>query len=145
MAANAEALKIPKGVTLWCDAEWNTPEKRPPKGDRLAYLNEWSRAVKLAGYSSIGLYVGAGVDLTGDELYALKRFKRYWKSLSSVPVPTVRGYCLSQSWEYVLLGKSPRSWHLKPMTKGNKRKGQRVDLDLSTIDGRGSRFYWIER
>jgi hypothetical protein len=43
-----------------------------------------------------GLYVGAGVPLTSDELFHEVPFRRYWRSFSQVPNVDVRGYQMIQ-------------------------------------------------
>ena len=73
---NAMMATIPPGTTTWLDLEdcTGTPE------DVIAFVNAWCGPIKTAGYMP-GLYVGAGVPLTGAELYALG-VTRYWQSLS---------------------------------------------------------------
>jgi hypothetical protein len=141
MVANAKSLGASGGVTLFCDAEWS--DSRSKEADQLGYINGWSAAVKDQGAASIGLYVGSNTGLSGEQLYKLRRYSRYWKSLSHVPTPTPRGYCLTQSWEYVIRGTRPETWALEPMSSDNKSKGQRIDLDLAAIDSKGGRIGMI--
>ena len=131
MASNAAGIGAPKDLTLWCDGEWSG--KRAEEADEVGYLDGWSQAVRDAGFTSIGLYVGSNTGLTGRELYKRPRFTRYWKSLSRVPAPHPRGFCMWQSWERVIKGTRPETWSLEPWD-GEKTSRQRIDLDFSDRD-----------
>ncbi|HEV2097770.1 MAG TPA: glycoside hydrolase domain-containing protein, partial [Stellaceae bacterium] len=93
-AANAQAVILPAGTSLWLDLEgvasWAT------SADTIAYVNAWTETVAAAGYLP-GLYVGADQPLTGDELYWRLKLTRYWRSASTVPDIPYRGYCMAQA------------------------------------------------
>ncbi len=133
-------LAIPTGVTVWCDAEWTDEPSREQITD---YLNGWSDAVKSEGYRP-GLYVGSGCapPLSAGDLYQLPRYKSYWQSVSRVQNVATRGFCLVQSWEYVLMGSTAKEWSMVPKTEENKRRGSRFDVNMSRIDNNGGRWYW---
>ena len=140
-ALNATRLRLPSGVTVWCDAEWTD---EPTATQIREYLNGWSSEVAREGYAP-GLYVGAGCapPMSPAQLYKLPRYKSYWQSVSQVSNVATRGYCLVQSWEYVLRGTRPETWRLETMTDSNKRKGPRFDLNMSHIDAKGGRWYVV--
>jgi hypothetical protein len=153
-AWNAREIGAPSDVSVACDGEWS--DKRSLVADELAYLLGWGRGfrrVKYAGESA-ALYVGSNTGLTGEELYQLPVFHRYWKALSHVPFPYPRGYCMVQSREHVLLGDGPPifdqaarrawkdargrehcPWSLVPKTAQNAELGPLFDLDLACYDG----------
>lgn len=85
------ALGIPQGVTVWLDVEGVNLDAPSIIGK----INTWAAAVNGAGFEA-GLYIGAGMPLTDDQLYALPLIKRYWHSVSRVPDPKVRGCCVRQ-------------------------------------------------
>lgn len=143
MAANARALGAPSNVTLWCDAEWS--DSRAQEADQVAYINGWSAAVAAAGFDSIGIYVGANIGLTGEGLYGLKRYTRYWKALSRVPTVYPRGFCLTQSWEYEIRGTRPETWSLIPWSSTSGSNGKRIDLNVSSIDSRGGQWRYLTK
>jgi hypothetical protein len=90
-----ESRKVgyPAGCTLWCDLE----EVSAPEIDVIAYLREWSKPVRDAGYED-GLYVGYNPGLSRDQLYHDVPFTRYWGSYNGQRwVPSVRGLCMQQS------------------------------------------------
>lgn len=154
---NAREIGAPADATVFCDGEWS--DKRSQVADELAYLLGWGRGGKsVAGAGdSLGLYAGSNTGLTGEELYQLPRFHRYWKALSQVPFPYPRGYCMVQSWEHVLLGEGPPitdaaraqwyldhdrdyvDWRLVPKTEKNAADGPLFDLDLACYDSFGGR------
>jgi hypothetical protein len=112
------ALAVPTaGLVDWCDLEGVS-------SDPTDYLNAWSLVVATNGRLA-GLYVAAGSLLTGAQLGALPRFTRYWRSLSNVPEPTPRGFCLVQ---------------LYPTSKS---AGVEVDFDFAQQDYGGGSATWI--
>lgn len=130
-AEQAADLAVPHGVTLWCDCEWSK-DVEPPKSGQTAYVEAWAKAVREAGYRA-GLYVGASLDLNGDELYALKNITAYWASASWHATPRTRGWQVIQSLEYFFNGETFVGWDDKYMGK----PGLRCDLDMCCIDSRG--------
>jgi hypothetical protein len=74
--ASLHALSIPAQVTVWLDLE----AQPGPSSDIIAAVNRWGGSVKAAGYIP-GLYVGAGQQLTTQELQALAVY-RYWQGCS---------------------------------------------------------------
>jgi hypothetical protein len=89
-----QALKIPSGVVEWTDLEGVSSGAMP--ADIEAWGNTRAGVTAAAGYIP-GLYVGEGGGLTGEELYGLA-FRRYWRSLSDVPAPAPRGFCICQQY-----------------------------------------------
>ena len=92
--ANAYYVGFPAHVNVWLDLEGITPGTSA--STVIDYCNNWYDAVAAWGYIP-GIYVGANSILTGDQLYYDLKFGHYWKSLSSVPTPSVRGYQMIQS------------------------------------------------
>lgn len=120
-AKNAKQAGLLAGTTLWCDIEGEAGTASA--ADTIAYAAAWFNAVKAAGYEP-GVYVGAGVPLTSSQWYELP-FTRYWKSLSLVPTPAPRDFCMIQ---------------LYPTTKV---AGIDVDLDVIQSDRRGGYPRWM--
>ena len=109
---------------LWCDLEG-----RIPGADvAIAYAVQWYEAATEAGIPSPGLYVGAGVPLTSEQLFHDLPFRRYWRSLSQVPNVDVRGYQLIQFFP-------------DDVTVA----GVRVDLDVVQSDYLQNRPVWVVR
>ena len=92
-AAHAAEIGVPAGVNVFLDLE-GIPTKTDPQLV-IDYSNNWYDAVLAQGYVP-GLYVGADSILTADQLANLK-FKNFWKSPSTVPTVTGRGYQMIQS------------------------------------------------
>jgi len=97
-ATNARRLNIPEGVTIWNDLE-SCQQANP---DMITdYCNGWSEAVVSGGYNP-GLYVGGGLGsvdvgyMTGARLYALPRYRAYWRAASLVPQIPNRGWTVIQ-------------------------------------------------
>lgn len=84
------ALGIPDGVTVWLDIEGTGLVA----ATLIAKINAWAKAVQVAGRQA-GLYVGAGIPLDKNQLYALA-VTRYGHSGSNVPEVDRRGYCWRQ-------------------------------------------------
>jgi hypothetical protein len=103
-AANALALGVPHGATLWCDLE-DVPEATPSQV--IAHCTAWGHAVAMVGYEC-GLYYGAGLGsqatgyVTGDQLYSLPYFRSYWRAASVVPEVPTRGPCVIQGSEQTI-------------------------------------------
>lgn len=113
--ARLRGLAIPSGVTLFSDLEG---EGRPT-GAWIDYAN--AAADTTEGLGDIaGAYVGAGLGLTSQELYAL-RVHRYWKSGSQVldrngqhAEPSC-GWCVVQG---------------TPLDYAHAQSGLKIDLDV---------------
>lgn len=64
----------------------------------LDWINQWNDILHGAGYTSLGVYEGAGCPLNGAEWYdGLALTTHYWKSASTVPFVAVRGYQIVQT------------------------------------------------
>lgn len=119
---NALAAGVPAEATLWCDMEG-----RLPRADvAIAYAVHWYEAAVNAGMPDPGLYVGAGVPLTSEELFHELPFRRYWRSFSQVPNVEVRGYQMIQLFPGDVIV-----------------AGVRVDLDVVQSDYLQSRPVWV--
>ncbi len=88
---HALAAGVGTGTCLWCDLEGIAGSAE----DTIAHANAWATAVRAAAYDP-GVYVGAGVPLTGAQLFEALTVQRYWKSLSQVPNVATRGYQMVQ-------------------------------------------------
>jgi hypothetical protein len=93
-AANALAIGLPLGMTLWLDFEETSPETS--EAVAVAYINSWAQAVSAVGYEP-GIYIGANQPLPSNVLFWRLILSRYWKSASIVPAIPYRGYCMSQA------------------------------------------------
>ncbi len=91
-------LASPLGATVWIDLEGCAGGPVATAG----WVNARSAALRAAGYD-VGLYVGAGEALDGEQLYALPHVDRYWKSLSRVPEPTC-GWSMLQRYPSTHVG-----------------------------------------
>jgi hypothetical protein len=121
-ARNALAVGVPPEATLWCDLEGRIPGAEAA----IAYATNWHAAATEAGIADPGLYVGAGIPLTSEQLFHDLPFRRYWRSLSQVPNVDVRGYQLIQLFpDDVVVA------------------GVRVDLDVVQSDYRQNRPVWV--
>jgi hypothetical protein len=92
-AANASAVGFPSNVNVWMDLEGVA--SGTPTQAIIDYCNNWAAAVVAEGFIP-GLYVGYDTFLTSAQLAALN-YQHYWKSLSTVPPISGRGYQLIQS------------------------------------------------
>jgi hypothetical protein len=121
---NALAAGVLPEATLWCDVEG-----RFPAADvAIAYAAQWYAGATAAGVHDPGLYVGAGVQLTSEQLFHELPFRRYWRSFSQVPNVDVRGYQLIQLFpDDVIVA------------------GVRVDLDVTQSDYLRNRPMWMVR
>ena len=91
--SNLRALSLPPGVMIWKDHEGVATGSS--SSDVAAHVNAWSAA--LAGAAEPGLYVGYDCGLNAQQLYYDLTLSRYWKSLSNVPAPALRGFCMEQT------------------------------------------------
>jgi hypothetical protein len=94
-AAEAKAIGLPRGVTLWCDLEGVAIETSP--ANVIAFCNNWQKAVTDVGFEA-GLYVGWHAILNAHDLYYRLRFKRYWSAYNANAdqIPAVRGVQMKQ-------------------------------------------------
>jgi hypothetical protein len=132
-AKRATELEVPNWTTLWCDCEW-TEKSCPPKREQIAYIEAWARAVVRAGYKA-GLYVSGELDMSGDELYALRWISAYWKAASYTRMVSTRGFQVVQSLEYNFKNGVFDRWDNDLFKTGGV--GLRCDMDMLCIDGRG--------
>jgi hypothetical protein len=91
-----KAAGIPQGCTVWIDLEGAAGSAAAVA----AWVNARAVVIRSAGYD-VGLYVGAGDVLNGQQLYALANIDRYWKSLSDVPTPEPCGFSMLQLWKTI--------------------------------------------
>lgn len=120
-ASHASEIGFPTGVNVWLDLEGIAPGT--PVADIIAYCNNWADAVSNAGFVP-GVYVGYDTFLSSDQLAAL-HFTHFWKSFSTVPAVTGRGYQLIQ-------------------TQGAAAHGVQYDNDLTQTDGQGGSVMWLQ-
>lgn len=101
-AANARALDIPDGCTIWRDLEGvvlATPEQI------VTDCIGWAQGAR--GYEA-GLYYGAGLGSTetglvrGEQLWGLPYYRSYWRAASAVPEIPHRGPCVVQGTEQTI-------------------------------------------
>jgi Domain of unknown function (DUF1906) len=90
----------------------------------IAYANEKFADMRAASYP-LGDYVGAGLPLTGDELYRELLTGCFWRSVSNVPDVAVRGYAIVQVAENVVVA------------------GVTVDISVARADRLGGRASWM--
>ncbi len=121
-AAHAADIGLPSGVNVFLDLEGIA--SGTPAQSIIDYANNWSSAVSARGFVP-GVYVGAGEMLDGDQLARLN-FQNYWKSASTVPAVTGRGYQIIQS--------------LTSQTYGFSRS---PDDDVTQNDSQGGMAQWI--
>ena len=120
-ANHATSIGLPQGMNIWCDLEGVA--SGTSAATVVAYCQAWYKAVVDAGYVP-GLYVGANSVLTGEQLYDDLSFQHYWKSLSNVPTPAVRGYQLIQSGTTTV-------------------NGVGIDGDTTQTDNLGGEVLWL--
>jgi hypothetical protein len=123
-------LEIPSLVTVWLDLEGI---KRLTPDEIIVKCNTWGHTVRSAGYD-VGIYCGAGFQLTSSELGALT-MDRYWLGGSD---PVDRNGDLARpfyqgpiGWTMIQL--SPLDQHLA---------GFMVDVDVIQKDLRGRLPLW---
>lgn len=93
---DAQAINAPKGLTLWLDLE--VCSATALFGDVQKYSEAACDQITNAGFKA-GVYVGAGVPGSGQQLYELP-FTAYWKSQSFVATPNRRAFQLEQLFVY---------------------------------------------
>jgi hypothetical protein len=123
-AANARHAGLPPGVNIWLDLEGVRADT--PRQDVIDYCNAWFAAVGVAGYAT-GIYVGAGIVISADDLYWNLKTKHYWKSGSNVPDVPNRGYQLIQ--------------RIPPGADDSFN----VDTDVTRTDSFGDAVQWLTR
>ncbi len=156
MAEHATQIGLPDGVTLFTDAE-----AFREGAETRDYIDRWQKRVAYVT-DSRGVYNGSNFLLPqmpantdpgvqGERLYKLKGITRYWMAMSKVYTASTRGPCLSQMWEYALLGDGPPKcdppdgyvpWYIEPYDGDNPaHKGRRrFDLNSPRIDSKGGRL-----
>jgi hypothetical protein len=98
LAANARALSLPEGLTLWCDGEFQPA----PSFAVMAFLRAFGR--RLARDDHAGLYWGYE-GLGGKQLYSLPGFTAYWRSaMKYLGDPFPRSFCMDQALESTVHG-----------------------------------------
>lgn len=93
-AANAKSVGLAQGAMVALD--WEGIEPRTNISKAVAFVNNWTAAVRGAGYQAC-IYVGYDCLFTAHQLYYDLGVSLYWASMSSVPTPEVRGFCMQQS------------------------------------------------
>lgn len=91
-ANHAISIGFPKGVNIWLDLEGINAQTSAQAV--IDYCTAWYNAVHGVGFVP-GIYVGASVILSGQQLYDLP-FQHYWQSASKVPALPQRGYQMQQ-------------------------------------------------
>ncbi len=117
---HALAAGYAQGASFWDDLEGIAGTD----SETIGYANQKAGIVK-ATYLP-GEYVGADVPLGSHELYADLVAPRYWRSLSRVPAPERRGYCMVQMETVIVVGIE-------------------VDVNYHTADRLGGRAMWMRR
>ncbi len=120
-AANAVAVGFPPAVNVWCDVEGAASGTEAQAV--IDYCQAWFDAVSGAGFLP-GIYVGAQVVLTGQQLFDLP-FQHFWRSQSSVPDVPNRGYQLIQLFPSVTAA------------------GIGIDVDVAQTDELGGQAQWL--
>jgi hypothetical protein len=121
-AGNGGVIGLPAGMSLWLDLE--EVASYATATDTIGYVNAWAKQVRTAGYEP-GLYVGASQPLSSDELYWRLTVRQYWRSASTVPDISYRGYCMAQA-----LAPSPVA-------------GVSIDRDVIMADAFGGVPMWL--
>jgi hypothetical protein len=99
-SANARALGVPPGITIFCDAEDWIRLRSKLHGEQ--FLRRWMASNEAAGDEG-GLYHGANLGneragwLTGQQLYDLPHVRAYWSACGDVPQIPRRGHTITQS------------------------------------------------
>jgi len=91
-------LGLPAAMILWCDLE--VVDEHAGSDVVLAYGQAWYTVVKAAGYIP-GLYVGADINLTDQQLYNDFSFQHYWKAYNGQDVAT-RGFQIIQHTDIIV-------------------------------------------
>ena len=93
-AVNANSVGLLPGTMIALDWEGLNLNTNPSKA--IAYVHNWTTEVRDAGYQA-AIYVGYDALFTASQLYNDLIVNLYWKSMSNVPEPAVRGWCMVQS------------------------------------------------
>lgn len=118
LVANARALDLPEGLTLWCDGEYRPASDRHVR----AFLNGFGKPLAKADHP--GLYWGKE-GLTNEQLYGLPYFRSYWRAgMKYLVDPQPRSYCMYQTPDQLVHGID-------------------VDLNLMTYDSKGDRPWFV--
>jgi hypothetical protein len=120
--ANAEAIGLPGGMSLFLDLEGVAAGTSAQTVTD--YCESWFSVVTAAGYLP-GIYIGANCGLSSSQIEALS-FQYFWESGSTVPTLST-GYCMKQSISssYVLAGVA-------------------YDLDVVQADANGRTPFWLK-
>ena len=93
-AVNAKSVGMLPGTMIALD--WEGLNLNTNLSKAIAYVHNWTVEVRDAGYQA-ALYVGYDALFTASQLYNDLIIGLYWKSMSNVPTPVVRGFCMEQS------------------------------------------------
>lgn len=99
----AKEAKYKAGCIIYLDLEDVNPAFAKKQQEIIDFCNCWYDEVEKVGYTP-GVYVGFNAWLKSEELHSKLKFKHYWKSLSSVPDITTRGYEMFQKASSPVLG-----------------------------------------
>lgn len=93
--AGTNALKAGcmPGMSLWCDLEGVNASATVVS--TAAWANRWHVSAHSTGFDP-GIYDGWDSILNPHDLYSLLAFRQYWSSLSMMPPPEHRGFCMFQ-------------------------------------------------
>ncbi len=96
IAAKATLARYPKGAQIFLNLEQNTPQAAPgvTVAKMLAWINNWTRAVRSAGYVP-GIYVGVPQLLTAGQINTIAGAV-FWRSASSSAPQAGRGFVVRQ-------------------------------------------------
>lgn len=90
-----KAVGYPTTDVVWLDAEEMGSLSSTAA---LSWINAWNDELLKAGYTELGVYVGAGCPMSGTEWYqGLSKTTHYWRSASHVPTVATRGYQVIQT------------------------------------------------
>lgn len=129
-AHNCEALGLPKGITVWFQAEWAEPY--PSTSRQLAHYNALSKQLVDAGYEA-GIYVSTGCGLDAMRLYHdLDYVTHYWRANAMTPEVAVRGYQMIQGFQC--------GGEVDGRPAGPPIHGLVIDQNMVHLDNKGERF-----
>ncbi len=124
--ANANAIKLPAGLDLYADLEGVSPSATAQSV--IDYCTAWYAAVSAPNSTYVpGLYVGIDSGLTDTQLAGLP-FQHFWKSASTVPPVTGRGYQVIQSTGVQEFGFM-----------------NAIDFDTTQLDAQGGVANWVSK
>jgi hypothetical protein len=127
---NCESLGLPKGITVWFQAEWSEPHPSPSR--QIAHYNALSKQLVDAGYEA-GLYVSTGCRLDARQLYhELPYVNHYWRANAITPEVAVRGYQMYQGFQC--------GGDVDGRDAGPPIHGLVVDQNIVHLDNKGHRF-----